>query len=153
MVRGITYQTASEGGMSKTLKEEKKAIWPTFPLQCGAFALHDLGHVFKEVEIMLSLQLPKFPRRQYDPFDTVKDFTTMVKIKVFTNEEDAFDDILLQNNTFTEVKHMAQFIFDHEDLETFYEYKERRLTKVPLDKLLIEPIREPTPSVSLEGDS
>lgn len=90
---------------------------------------------------MLSLQLPKFPGRQYDPFDTIKDFTTMVKIKVFSNEEDAFDDIVLWKNTFTKVKCMAQLLFEHEDIETFYEYKERRLTKVPLDQILIEPIR------------
>jgi len=48
---------------------------------------------------------------------------------------------------------MAQLLFDHEDLEKFYNYRERRLTMVPLDKLLIEPIREPTPSVTIEGDS
>ena len=55
MVIKIAYQRASEGGMSKTLKEEKKAIWPTLPLQCGAFTLHDLWHAFKEAENMLSL--------------------------------------------------------------------------------------------------
>jgi len=74
---------------------QKKAIWLTFPLKCGAFALHNLGHAFKEAEIMLSLQLPKFPGRKYDPFGTVKGFTTLVKIKVFSNEEDVFDDIFL----------------------------------------------------------
>jgi len=48
---------------------------------------------------------------------------------------------------------MAQLLFNHEDLETFYKYREERLTKVPLDQLLIESIMEPTPSVSLEEDS
>ena len=48
---------------------------------------------------------------------------------------------------------MEQLLFDHEDLEKFYNYKERRLAMVPLDQLLIEPIREPTPSVTIEGDS
>ena len=52
MAREIAYQTASEGGMRKGLMEAKKPIWPTFLLQCGAFALHDLGDSFKEVEIM-----------------------------------------------------------------------------------------------------
>ena len=51
------------------------------------------------------------------------------------------------------MKHMAQLLFDREDLETFYKYRERRLTRVPLDQLLIEPIGDPTPSVILEGDS
>jgi len=48
---------------------------------------------------------------------------------------------------------MAQLLFDQEYLEKFYSYRERRLTMVPLDQLLIEPIREPTPSVTIEGDS
>ena len=76
-----------------------------------------------------------------------------MKIKVFSNEEDAFDDIFFQKNTFMEVKHMEQLLSNREDLENFYNYRERRLSKVPLDQLLIEPIREPTPSVGLEGDS
>lgn len=91
----IAYQISSVGGMSKRLKDSKKAIWPTFPVQCGEFSLHNLGHAFKEEENMLSLWLPKFPGRQYDPFDTVENFTTLVKIKVFSNEADAFDDIIL----------------------------------------------------------
>jgi len=32
MDREIAYQIASEGGMNKTLNEEKKEILPTFPL-------------------------------------------------------------------------------------------------------------------------
>ena len=48
---------------------------------------------------------------------------------------------------------MAQLLFDQEDLEKFYSYRERRLAMVQLDQLFIEPIREPTPSVTIEGDS
>lgn len=76
-----------------------------------------------------------------------------MKIKVFNNEEDACDDNFLQKNTFTEVTHMAQLLFDHEYLEKLYSYRERRLAKVPLDQLLIKPIREPTSSATVEGDS
>lgn len=47
---------------------------------------------------------------------------------------------------------MAQLLFDREDLENFRSYKKRRLAKVPFDQLLIEPIRKPTPSVTIEGD-
>jgi len=47
---------------------------------------------------------------------------------------------------------MEQILFDREGLETFYSYIENRLSKVPLDQLLIEPIREPTPSASKDGD-
>jgi len=77
----------------------------------------------------------------------------MVKIKVFSNEKDPFDDIFVHKNTFSEVKHMAQISFDQEDLENLYSYREKRLAMVPFDQLLIEPIRESTPSVSIDGDS
>lgn len=153
MVREIAYQTDSEGGRSKGLKKEKKAIWPTFPLQCGEFALHDLGHAFKAVEIMQSLKLPKFLGRQYDPNCTAKDFTTMLWVKLFSYEEDVSDGIFIQNVKFTEVKHMSSLRFDLEELVVFHEYRERRLLKVPLDQLLIEPTRDPSPSISLEGSS
>ena len=60
MDREIAYQTCGEGGMNKVLEDSKKVIWPQFPIICRAFALHDLGHAFKEVNNVLSLQLPKF---------------------------------------------------------------------------------------------
>jgi len=48
---------------------------------------------------------------------------------------------------------MSSLLFDQEELEAFHQYREMRLLKVPLDQLLIEPIREPTPSISLKGSS
>jgi len=47
MAKEIAYRTIVDGGLIKGLKEKKKAIWPTFSLQCGAFALHDFGHAWK----------------------------------------------------------------------------------------------------------
>jgi len=151
MAREIAYQTCSEGGMSKILKDSKKAIWPQFPITCGVFALHDLGHAFKEVDNVLSLQLPNFSSRQYDPFGIVKYFDTMVKIRIFTDEKNPFDDVFLQKNTFKEVQHMAQILFNQEGLQTFDNYRRRRLSRVPLVQLIIEPMRDPTPSASIDG--
>ena len=48
LAREIAYQTMGDG-ITKTLKEQKKSIWPTFLVQCGAFTLHDYGHVTKEI--------------------------------------------------------------------------------------------------------
>ena len=95
MAREIAYQTCSEGGMSKILKDSKKAIWLQFPVTCGAFALHDIGHTFKEVDNVLSLQLPKFSGREYYPFGIGKYFNTVVKIRIFTHEKYPFDDVFL----------------------------------------------------------
>lgn len=91
MAREIAYQTTGEGGLRKGLKEQKKAIWHTFPLQCGVFALHDFGYSCKEVEIMKSMKLATILGRKYDPNGTAKYFNTMVKVKPFTDEEDAFN--------------------------------------------------------------
>ena len=68
-------------GLSRGLKEQKKAIWPTFPLQCGAFSLHNYGHALKEAEIIKSLKLATVLGRQYDPNGDVKEFNTMVNVK------------------------------------------------------------------------
>lgn len=88
LAREISYQTCGVGGISKELKDKKKAIWPQFLVACGAFSLFDLGNAFKGVDNMLSLRLFKFPGRQFDPYDVIKNFTTAVKIKVFTKEDD-----------------------------------------------------------------
>ena len=104
------------------LKEQKKAICCTFPSQFGVFALHDFGHAFKEAEIMKSMKLTTFVGRQCDPNNTTKDFTTMVKVKPFTHEEDAFNDLFLQKGKFSEVTHMASLLFTPYDVKAFHVY-------------------------------
>lgn len=46
---------------------------------------------------------------------------------------------------------MAQIQFPPAEFHEFKLYIERRLANIPLDKLRLEPIRDPTPSVSLSG--
>jgi len=94
MASEIAYQTTGEGGLSRGLKEHKKAIWPTFSLQCGTFSLHDFGHACIEAKIIKSMNLATFPGR-HDLDDTITNFTTMLKVKPFTHEGDAFDDLFL----------------------------------------------------------
>ena len=48
---------------------------------------------------------------------------------------------------------MAQILFDQEGLQTFDNYRKRRLSKVPMDQLLIDPIRDPTLGTSIDGYS
>ena len=44
LARGIAYQIVGEG-ITKTLKDMKKSIWPIFPVKCGSFSLFDFGHI------------------------------------------------------------------------------------------------------------
>lgn len=153
LAREIAYQTCEVGGMSKELKDKKKVVLSQYPVVCGAFSLFDLGHAFKEVDNMLSLRLFKFPGRQFDLFDVIKKFTTAIKIKVFTKEDDLFDDIFQQKSTLKDILHMAQIQFVPMEFQEFKLYRERRLANIPLDKLCLEPIRERTTSIDISGSS
>ena len=102
IAREISYQTCGDIGLTKELKDKNKAIWPQFPFSCGAFSLFDVGHAFKEVNNITCLQLFKFPKRLFDPYDVVKDFTTAIKVRVFSGEEDLFDDIFQEKFSFKE---------------------------------------------------
>ena len=61
-------------GISKQLKDAKKAIWRNFPLQCGTFSLFDIGHAFKEVLNFNSLNLVIIAKRPYDPNDVISNY-------------------------------------------------------------------------------
>lgn len=101
----------------------------------------------------MSLKLATIQGRQYDLNQVAKDFTTMVKVKQFTHEEDSFDDCFQGAKTFAQVLHLASLQLIPYDINAFHVYRNKRLLKVPLDLLQIEPIRELTPSVSLDGSS
>jgi len=111
MAREIAYQTCGEGGLTKELKDKKKAIWPQFPVAYGAFSLFDVRHAFKEVNNITCLRLFKFLGRPFDPYDIASNFTTAVKIKVFSKEDDLFDDMFQQKSTLEEILHSAQVQF------------------------------------------
>jgi len=80
--------------MLKTLRDSKKHMWPTFPLQCSIFTLYDYKHVEKEAEKIHMLNLATIPRRQYDPKNIAYNVTSQAKLTRFDHEEDIFDDLL-----------------------------------------------------------
>ena len=135
IAREISYQTCGERGLTKDLKEKKKAIWPQFPVVYGTFSLFDVGHAFKEVNNITCLQLFKFSRRIFDPYDVVKNFTTAVKVRVFSGEEDHFYDMFQEKCSFKEIFHLAQTWFSPEEFQEFKMYRERILTTITLDNL------------------
>ena len=91
LAREISYQLVVNG-ISKQLKDAKKAIWPNFPLQCGTFALFDIGHAYKEVSNVNLLNLAIIRKWQYHPNDVINNFITKLKMKPFVKEIDIFDD-------------------------------------------------------------
>jgi len=62
--------------MPRNLKESKKQMWPTFPLRCDTYSLHDFKHAKKEAKKIKILKLAVIPKRQYDPNEVADNFTT-----------------------------------------------------------------------------
>lgn len=56
----------------------------------------------------------------------------MVKVKKFTHEEDAFDDLLLQEEAYSQVLCLASILLTPDYVKAFHVYREKRLLKVPL---------------------
>lgn len=114
----LAYQITVTG-MSKTLRHSKKHMWPTFPLQCGAFTLHDFKHAEKEAEKIKLLNLATIPKRQYDPKKDAYNVTSQAKIARFDHEEDSFDDLFSSVQLFFQVKGLAKTKLGIERLEKF----------------------------------
>ena len=46
LAREVAYQITSEG-VTQTLRNKKKHVWPPFPLRCGVYGLHEFKHAEK----------------------------------------------------------------------------------------------------------
>jgi len=121
--------------MTKTLRDSKNHLWPTFPLQCGAFTLHDFKHVEKEAEKIKLLKLATILKRKYNPRSVGYNVTAQAKITKFYHEKDNFDDLFVSTEVFSQVKHLAKIKLGAEGLEEFYKLRAHRLETLSLDLL------------------
>lgn len=107
LARKVSYQTVGHG-ITKVLKDSKKAIWPQFLIQCGAYALGNYNHAVLEIKQIEGMQLPTIPPRQYDPKKVIHDFTTQVKIRPFVHGPDDFDDLFETCESYRQMKHLEK---------------------------------------------
>lgn len=126
--------------MTRNLKDSKKQLWPTFPLHCDTYSLHDFRHSEKEADKTKDLSLAIIPKRQYDPNKASSNFTTEMKVNKFLHEEDEFDDLFSLQELFSIVSHLEILKLSAEKMCKFIEYRTHRLQTVPLDLLSITPI-------------
>jgi len=90
LARELAYQITTEG-TSKTIRNSKKQVWPSFPLRCGVYTLHDYKHAEKETEKIQILNLAIIPNRQYDPRKVSYNVLEQAKLTKFDHEKDEFD--------------------------------------------------------------
>jgi len=93
LARQIAHHTVGKG-LNKTLKYNKKSLWPSSPIWCGSFSLENFNHATKESLILESLRLHTLPKRQFDFDKIAHNITTTVKIKPFNHEANDSEDLL-----------------------------------------------------------
>lgn len=117
LVREIAYQIV-EKGITENFKDAKKQLWPTFPVHCGIYSLHDYKHAQHEAHKTKSLNLAVIPKRQYDS-NKVDFNSTQVKINFFFHEDDEFHDLFTSAETFKQVSHLVKVNLELEKTDQF----------------------------------
>ena len=137
----VAYQITFEG-VTETLRNKKKQVWPPFPLRCGFYALHDFKHVEKEAEKMKALSLATFPNRRFDPNKVAYNALEQAKLTKFDHKEDMFDDLFSSVESMSQVISLARIEYKDDRLVEFNRLREQRLQTLPLDLLATTPMTE-----------
>lgn len=137
-------------GLTKTLKDNKKSLWPIFPIRCGSFSLENFNHANQELLSLESLRLHTLPKRQFDPEKITHGITIVVKIKPFNHEANDSEDILQLAKSFEQAFDWAKKNLNPDDFEKFQEFKNQRLETIPLH--LLRDDDKPTPKVTINSE-
>ena len=152
LVREVAYQTVGNG-LTRFLKEAKKALWPSFPISCGVYGREKYKHAILEISQIECLKLFTIPNKEYDPLKVANNFTTQVKIRPFVNEHDDFDDLFESVNNYAAVKNLETLRLHPQQLLKFQQYKNKILEKIPLKILDVSPTMTQKENESIFKDS
>lgn len=141
LAREIAYQLTS-AGVTKTLKNSKKQIWPPFPLRCGIYTLHDYKHAKKEAEKINILNLGTLPNRRFDPNKVVYNVLEQEKLTKIEHKKDELDDLFSSAKLLFQVQAIAKMRYHNDRLVEFNKLREQRLQTLPLDLLAIAPMTQ-----------
>lgn len=93
LAREIAHQTVGKC-LTRVLKENKKLLWPSFPIRCSSFSLENFDHAIKESVSLESLMPHTFPKRKFYPDKIVHNIAIAVNIKPYSHEANAFEHLL-----------------------------------------------------------
>jgi len=111
----LAYQITT-AGTSKTLRTSKKQAWPTFPLRCGVYTLHDYKHVENEAKKINMLNLATIPNRKFNPRKVAYNVLEQAKLTRFDHEKDDFDDLFSSVESLFQVQMLAKMRYNDERL-------------------------------------
>ena len=139
--REVAYQITSEG-VTKTLRNKKKQVWPSFPLRCGVYALHDFKHAEKEADKIKALNLATLPNRRFYPNKVAYNALEQAKLTKFDPKDDDFDDLFSSAESLLQVKSLARMKYHDDWLVKFNRLRVQRLQTLPLDLLATTPMTQ-----------
>jgi len=146
LAREIAYQISAES-TTQMLKKEKKKGWPSFPLRCGLYTLHDLKHAEKEATKIQSLTLETIPNRPFDPKKVAYNALEQAKLSKFEHKEDMCDDLFIATESIGQARNLAKIKYNDEGLTEINRLREQRLQTLPLDLLATTPTTSSSESV------
>ena len=149
LAREIAYHTVGKG-LNKVLKDDKKSLWPSFPVKCGSFDLANFVHATKESTQMEALRLHTLPKRKFDPNKVAYNVTAGVKLKPYNHEDNYFEDLLQSDESFEQAFEWAKVNMNPEDFQIFKKFRNERLEVIPMH--LLKPEDKPTPSVTVDSE-
>jgi len=121
-------------------------VWPSFPLRCGVFALHDYKHAEKEAGKIIALGLATLPNRRFDPNKVTYNALEQAKLTKVDHAKDIFDDLFSLADSMSQVISRAKAEYKDDNLVEFHRLREQRLQTLPFDLLSTSPTvksREP----------
>jgi len=110
-------------------------VWPSFPLKCGVFTLHDYKHVEKEAGKIIALGLAILPNRLFDPNKTAYHALEQAKLTKVDHAKDRFDDLFSLADSMSQVMSRAKAEYKDDNLVEFHRLREQWLQTLTLDLL------------------
>ena len=150
LAREIAHQIVRKG-LTKTLKDNKKSLWPPFPIRCGSFSLENFNHANKELLNLESLRFHTLPKRQFDPEKVAQNVTIALKVKPFIHEAHEFEDFLQSAESFKQAFDWGKVNLSHGDFERFQEFRNQRLETIQLHFLRTNDKPMPSVNINMEG--
>lgn len=99
-------------------------MWPSFPLKCGVFTLHDYKHAEKEAGKIIALGLAILPNRLFDPNKTAYHALEQAKLTKVDHAKDRFDDLFSLADSMSQVMSRAKAEYKDDNLVKFHRLRE-----------------------------
>jgi hypothetical protein len=108
----------------------QKKVWPSFPLQIGAFSLLDFGHSRVEAAALEEIKLVNIEFKKHDPQKVMGNHMASCNLKKYEHEESPQDEMFRGVRSYQEVLSRVRALPPGEMVE-FYNFQKHRRSSLP----------------------